>query len=44
MVGSLSGDGDYDYYMSVARVDNDYKGVGALMRAALQYEKPVPGE
>jgi unsaturated rhamnogalacturonyl hydrolase len=38
-VGSLSGDGDYDYYMSVERVDNDVKGVGALMRAALQYEK-----
>jgi unsaturated rhamnogalacturonyl hydrolase len=44
LVGSLSGDGDYDYYMSVPRVDNDYKGVGALMRAALQYEKITPTE
>ncbi len=40
-VGSLSGDGSYDYYVSIDRPDNDYKGVGALMRAALQYEKTV---
>lgn len=38
-VGSLSGDGDYDYYMSVPRITNDLKGIGAFMRAALQYEK-----
>lgn len=37
-VGSLSGDGDYEYYVNVERVDNDYKGVGALMYATLQYE------
>lgn len=43
-VGSLSGDGDYNYYVSVERQDNDYKGVGALMRAALQYEKSLPDE
>ncbi len=38
-VGSLDGNGDYAYYMSIARPDNDVKGVGALMLAALQYEK-----
>jgi unsaturated rhamnogalacturonyl hydrolase len=44
-VGSLSGNGNYAYYVDTSqcpRVTNDYKGVGALMRAALQYEKPLP--
>jgi unsaturated rhamnogalacturonyl hydrolase len=39
-VGSLSGAGDYNYYVTVDHNGlNDFKGVGALMRAALQYEK-----
>jgi unsaturated rhamnogalacturonyl hydrolase len=44
-VGSLSGAGNYAYYVDTTqcpRVTNDIKGVGALMRAALQYEKPLP--
>jgi len=40
-VGSLSSDGSYSYYVEVERPDNDYKGVGALMRAALWYEKSL---
>ena len=43
-VGSLSGAGNYTYYLDslqCPRVTNDVKGVGALMRAALQYEKSV---
>ena len=48
-VGSLSGyntySGGYAYYVGVAHnVPNDLKGVGALMRAALQYEKMTPPE
>jgi unsaturated rhamnogalacturonyl hydrolase len=42
VVGSLNTTGDYAYYMAQARPDNDVKGVGALMRAALQYEKMTP--
>jgi unsaturated rhamnogalacturonyl hydrolase len=38
-VGSLKTTGDYAYYMEQARITNDYKGVGAFMCAALQYEK-----
>lgn len=41
-VGSLNTTGDYAYYMAQARPDNDVKGIGALMRAALQYEKMTP--
>ncbi|MBN1787747.1 MAG: glycoside hydrolase family 88 protein [Sedimentisphaerales bacterium] len=41
-VGSLSGAGDYDYYMSVGRVTNDYKGIAPFMRAALVYERMTP--
>jgi unsaturated rhamnogalacturonyl hydrolase len=45
LVGSLSGAGNYAYYVSRTScplVTNDYKGVGAFMRAALQYEKMTP--
>ena len=45
-VGSLgTGGGTYSYYMnrvSCPLVTNDIKGVGAFMRAALQYEKMTP--
>jgi unsaturated rhamnogalacturonyl hydrolase len=41
-VGSLNTTGDYAYYMAQTRPDNDVKGIGALMRAALQYEKMTP--
>ena len=49
LVGSLSGAGNYAYYVDQSpsvcpRVTNDYKGVGAFMRAALQYEKMTPPE
>jgi unsaturated rhamnogalacturonyl hydrolase len=48
-VGSLSGyntySGGYAYYVGVDHSGlNDYKGVGAFMRAALQYEKMTPPE
>jgi unsaturated rhamnogalacturonyl hydrolase len=47
-VGSLSGyttySGGYSYYVHSGKTDNDYKGVGAFMRAALQYEKMIPPE
>jgi unsaturated rhamnogalacturonyl hydrolase len=42
-VGSLSGyssySAGYNYYVNSTKATNDVKGVGALMRAALQYEK-----
>jgi unsaturated rhamnogalacturonyl hydrolase len=41
-VGSLSGSGTYTYYVTQNKVTNDIKGVGAFMRAALQYEKMSP--
>jgi unsaturated rhamnogalacturonyl hydrolase len=41
-VGSLSGAGNYNYYVTQSKVTNDLKGVGAFMRAALQYEKTTP--
>jgi unsaturated rhamnogalacturonyl hydrolase len=41
-VGSLNTTGNYAYYMAQTKPDNDVKGVGALMRAALQYEKMTP--
>ncbi len=31
-------DGSYDYYVSVPRVDNDFKGVGPFILAALELE------
>ncbi len=44
-VGSLGGystySGGYSYYVNSGKTTNDFKGVGALMRAALQYEKPI---
>lgn len=47
-VGSLSGYSSYSagyaYYTTgggSGKTINDFKGVGALMRAALQYEKPI---
>jgi unsaturated rhamnogalacturonyl hydrolase len=43
VVGSLSGyssySAGYNYYVNSTKATNDVKGVGALMRAALQYEK-----
>lgn len=45
-VGSLGGynsySGGYSYYVNSGTTTNDIKGVGAFMRAALQYEKMTP--
>lgn len=38
-VGSLSGNGDYAYYISVAKRKNDLKGVGPFIMASVEYEK-----
>jgi unsaturated rhamnogalacturonyl hydrolase len=38
----VGGPGSYASYMSPLRKVNDIKGVGAFMRAALQYEKMTP--
>ncbi|KAG8793050.1 hypothetical protein FRC12_004052 [Ceratobasidium sp. 428] len=38
-VGSLSGNGDYAYYISVAKKKNDLKGVGPFIMASVEYEK-----
>jgi unsaturated rhamnogalacturonyl hydrolase len=38
----VGGPGNYSSYMSVARNTNDIKGIGAFMRAAVQYEKMTP--
>jgi unsaturated rhamnogalacturonyl hydrolase len=44
-VGSLGGTGDYNYYVTQSHnIPNDIKGVGAFMRAALQYEKMSPAQ
>ncbi|KAJ8082576.1 hypothetical protein PM082_008431 [Marasmius tenuissimus] len=37
-VGSLSGNGTYEYYVSVATKVNDLKGVAAFVLASLEYE------
>ncbi|KAF9465919.1 glycoside hydrolase family 105 protein [Collybia nuda] len=38
-VGSLSGNGTYDYYVSVGTVLNDLKGLAAFLLASLEYER-----
>ncbi|KAK7040745.1 hypothetical protein VNI00_009651 [Paramarasmius palmivorus] len=38
-VGSLSGAGNYDYYVSVNKKTNDLKGVAAFLLASLEYEE-----
>lgn len=38
-VGSLKGDGDYAYYVSVATAVNDLKGTAPFVMASLEYEK-----
>ncbi|KAF8756425.1 Glycosyl hydrolase [Rhizoctonia solani] len=38
-VGSLSGNGDYAYYISVDKRKNDLKGVGPFIMASVEYEK-----
>ncbi|QRW12932.1 cell wall glycoside hydrolase YteR [Ceratobasidium sp. AG-Ba] len=38
-VGSLSGKGDYAYYISVATKKDDLKGVGPFIMASVEYEK-----
>lgn len=38
-VGSLEGDGDYAYYVSVATALNDLKGTAPFVMASLEYEK-----
>ncbi|CAG8957011.1 hypothetical protein HYFRA_00012491 [Hymenoscyphus fraxineus] len=40
-VGSLSGTGDFDYYVSVALNQNDLKGLGPFIMASVEYEKAV---
>lgn len=37
-VGSLSGAGDYDYYVSVDTDVNDLKGLAAFLLASLEVE------
>ncbi|KAL0581446.1 hypothetical protein V5O48_000600 [Marasmius crinis-equi] len=37
-VGSLSGNGTYEYYVSVATKLNDLKGIAAFVLASLEYE------
>ncbi|KAI5886648.1 glycoside hydrolase family 105 protein [Schizophyllum commune H4-8] len=38
-VGSLSGAGDYEYYISVDTVENDLKGLAAFILASIEYEQ-----
>ncbi|KAL1744926.1 glycoside hydrolase family 105 protein [Schizophyllum fasciatum] len=38
-VGSLSGAGDYEYYISVDTVKNDLKGLAAFILASIEYEQ-----
>ncbi|KAF5354326.1 hypothetical protein D9756_007229 [Leucocoprinus leucothites] len=38
-VGSLSGNGTFEYYISVPTVLNDLKGLAAFLLASLEYEK-----
>ena len=38
-VGSLSGVGDYDYYVGVPTVTNDVKGLAAFLLASVEYER-----
>ncbi|KAF8066730.1 glycoside hydrolase family 105 protein [Lyophyllum atratum] len=38
-VGSLSGDGSFDYYVGVATTLNDLKGLSAFLLASLEYER-----
>ncbi|CZR56379.1 related to cell wall glycosyl hydrolase YteR [Phialocephala subalpina] len=40
-VGSLSGNGDFDYYISVALSTNDLKGFGPFIMASVEYEKAL---
>ena len=37
-VGSLSGNGTYEYYISQKVVQNDYKGVGPFIYASVELE------
>ncbi|KAJ8474162.1 hypothetical protein ONZ45_g16044 [Pleurotus djamor] len=38
-VGSLSGAGDYNYYVGVSTVLNDLKGLAAFLLASIEYEQ-----
>ncbi|EKD19826.1 cell wall glycosyl hydrolase YteR [Drepanopeziza brunnea f. sp. 'multigermtubi' MB_m1] len=40
-VGSLKGNGDYAYYVSVELATNDLKGFGPFIMASMEYEKAM---